>query len=60
MKFPKTLYVKAKDDGKQHYFISDQDIETHVVIGEKIKVGIYELKEVVNLEAKIQWQRTTG
>jgi hypothetical protein len=54
MKFPKTLYMRTEDDGNAHYFIAAEDLDDHAVIGEKVKVGIYELVETVRLTTLLE------
>lgn len=48
--FPKTLFAKIMNEGDASYFISDENGESLVEMGEKIKVGRYQLAEVLEAE----------
>ena len=48
MKFPKKLYIKIVDDGHgNQYFDPHHSVDTTVDAGERAKVGVYELADIV-------------
>jgi hypothetical protein len=53
-KFPKQLFVKIGDDGSSNeYFDPHRAIDTTVDAGERAKVAIYELREVVEARGSV-------
>ena len=54
MKLPKTLYVRPEQDHDLNYFVSEPELEAHAVIGEKVKIGVYQLIEVVVLQTVVE------
>jgi hypothetical protein len=52
MPYPKTLYVKEEQDGDSFYLLASEDLSEHAEVGEKVKVGVYELKQTSILTAK--------
>jgi hypothetical protein len=54
MNLPTTIYVKAEQDGNEHFFVSHEDIECHAEMGEKVRVGVYQLVEVLSVETVVQ------
>jgi len=53
-KFPDTLYVKKEVDGKSGYFVADESAGSHAFVGEKVRVGIYSLLEVVDIGTAVE------
>lgn len=54
MKFPKQLFVTIGDDGSGNkYFDPHQAIDTTVSAGESTKVGVYELRDVVEARGSV-------
>lgn len=51
-KLPKKLYVKVEEDTNADvsYFTADDSAAGMVAVGEKIKIGIYELVETVTVD----------
>ena len=43
---PKTLYVKVEKDGGIEYFTADESADCLVDMGEKVKIGTYQLVDV--------------
>jgi hypothetical protein len=59
MKFPKNLYVKICDDGQgNEYFDPHEQTDTLVDAGEKTKVGVYVLSEVVEASGSVTVVKT--
>lgn len=59
MKFPKKLYVKIGDDGQgNEYFDPHRRTDTLVDAGEKAKVGVYVLSEVVEASGSVTVVKT--
>lgn len=59
MKFPKKLFVKIGDDGQgNEYFDPHQRPDTLVDAGEKAKVGIYVLSEIVEASGSVTVVKT--
>ena len=48
MKLPKIAYVVVKKETEE-YMLVTETLEEHAEIGQKIKVGIYHLDEIVEL-----------
>jgi len=48
--FPETIYVKTESDSGNVYFVADDDPHSLVEMGEKIKIGIYQLVETQTAE----------
>lgn len=44
-KLPNTLYVKIEKDSGTEYFVADDEAAALVEMGQKIKIGVYELVE---------------
>ncbi|MEI9805654.1 MAG: hypothetical protein WDN48_16145 [Pseudolabrys sp.] len=54
MKFPKQLFVKLCDDGSgNEYFDPHRIIDTTVDAGEREKVAVYDLREVVEARGSV-------
>lgn len=54
MKFPKKLFVKICDDGsKNEFFDPHVAIDTMVDAGQRAKVGVYELREIVEARGSV-------
>lgn len=54
MKFPNKLFVKIGDDGGgNEFFDPHQAIDTTVDAGERAKIGIYTLSEVVEASGSV-------
>ena len=53
-KFPKTLYVKYEEDGDQCFPVASEDAEAHAEIGEKVRVGIYDLRVSSTVTAVVE------
>ena len=47
---PKKLFVKIEKDSNTEYFIADADAASLVEMGQKIKIGVYQLVEITNAE----------
>ena len=50
-KYPATLVVKYEEDGDSSYFLSATKIVELAELGEKIEVGVYDLREIRTLSA---------
>ena len=57
MKLPKTIYVKQEQDGKVTYFVADDDLRGLAEVGEKIRIGVYTLARLEDIEGAVK--RTT-
>ena len=57
-KFPKTLYVKIEPDGTEHYFVATEDLVDLADIGEKTKVGVYELTETGEATGSVEYRQS--
>lgn len=54
MKFPKNLYIKIGDDGSgNEYFDPHRSPDTTVDAGEREKLGVYQLVEVVEATGSV-------
>jgi len=53
MKFQKKLFVKIEGRKGEEYFNAYEHIDSTVSAGESAKVGIYELKEVVEARGSV-------
>lgn len=54
MKFPKKLFIKICNDGSgNEYFDPHHAIDTTVDAGEREKVGVYELREIVEARGSV-------
>lgn len=47
---PKMLYVKTEKDGRTEYFVADNSPHVLVEMGEKVKIGVYQLVETNDYE----------
>jgi hypothetical protein len=47
---PKKLFVKVEKEGSTEYFVADADAANLIEMGEKIKIGVYQLVEVQTAE----------
>jgi hypothetical protein len=56
-KFPQTLYVKIEPDGTSHYFIATEDLTDLADLGEKTKVGVYELTETGEAIGTVEYRK---
>jgi len=55
MKLPKTIYVKVVKENDAEYFVADNSVSNLVLeVGDKIKVGVYELVETLQAEAILE------
>jgi len=45
-KLPATIYVKTETDSGTTYLVADADAHGLVMMGEKLKIGVYKLVEV--------------
>lgn len=52
--FPKTLFAKIEKDGDSHYIVSDENYENLIAVGEKIKIGRYQLAEIMDAEGVVR------
>lgn len=59
MKLPKTLYVKIESDKDATYFVCEEDASGLVEMGQKIKIGVYELVETKNAEGIANFSKST-
>jgi hypothetical protein len=59
MKLEKTVYVKVEQGsgGGADYLMADTDIDALVNMGEKIKVGIYQLVEIKTVEGVARFSK---
>jgi hypothetical protein len=49
--YPKQLFVKWEDGGNEpDYLIATTDVINHAVLGEKFKVGVYQLVETQDVK----------
>lgn len=54
MKFPKMLYVKIGEEGTgNEFFDPHRKIDTTVDAGERAKIGVYRLSEVVEARGSV-------
>lgn len=53
-KFPKTLFVRVKEDGGTDWFQSDENVVSLVEMGERVKIARYELKETITAESMVK------
>lgn len=55
-KLPKTLYVKLEKDSNSDtsYFVADEDMYGLAEMGERVKIGTYQLIEVTNAEVVLK------
>lgn len=49
MQLPKKLFVKI-ERGDSDYFVADTNVVALVQMGEKIKIGVYQLVEITQAE----------
>jgi hypothetical protein len=49
---PKTVYVKIEEDDGESYLVAVDDPEDLAAVGEKIRVGVYDLRVTSTLTAK--------
>jgi len=55
MKLPKTIYVKIVKEDKTEYFVADDSIRNLILeLGDKVKVGVYELIETIQAEGVLE------
>lgn len=47
---PKTLYVKIEKESNSEYFVADNTADVLVEMGQKIKIGKYQLVDISNYE----------
>lgn len=47
-KFDKTIYVKIEQDDEDPYYIANESADNLVEMGETLKIGVYQLVEVVD------------
>ena len=52
-KFPKKLFVKMEHTDGESYFVADADVVGLVDVGEKRKIGIYQLVEIGEIEGVV-------
>jgi hypothetical protein len=53
--FPKTLHVKIENDRDTSYFVADADAASLVDMGDKTKLGVYQLVEIVEGEGVVRF-----
>jgi hypothetical protein len=53
-KFPKKLFVKVEQATPEDYFVAEEGIEGMCMVGERVKVAIYELVQVDTLEGLVK------
>jgi len=59
MKFPKKIYVKQEQDGKDHYLMATKDPDQTVAYDEgEITVGIYVLERTVTMKTQVVMTET--
>ena len=56
-KFPKCLFVKQENDGHCDYFASDVTLTNFAEIGQKVRVGVYELVETREVEGVVSHRK---
>jgi hypothetical protein len=49
-RLPKTLFVKTENDGDIEYFVTNDSPDALVDMGQKVKIGTYQLVEINNYE----------
>lgn len=54
---PKKLFVKIESDGNAEYFVADDDADSLVEMGQKVKIGTYQLIEVAHAEGVAKFTR---
>jgi hypothetical protein len=47
---PKTLFVKTEKDHGTEYFVADTSAHVLVEMGQRVKIGVYQLVEINNYE----------
>jgi hypothetical protein len=55
--FPKKLFVKIEKESDDPYFLADETVLGMVDVGEKRKVAIYQLVEVIQCEGMVETSR---
>ena len=53
MKFPKKLFVKIEGREGEEHFDPHHSVDTMVDAGEKVRVAVYVLKEIVEAEGSV-------
>ena len=53
-KFKKRIYVEIQKDGDTEYLVAHNDYYDAAKLGERIKVGVYQLVEMREVEALAQ------
>jgi hypothetical protein len=53
-RFPAKLFVKVEEDGDTSYFVTADDISEFGIIGETVKVAVYQLVETTFLETTVK------
>lgn len=54
MKFPKTLFAKIEMADGQSYIAADGDVAVLAEMGEKLRIGVYVLKDEVEVETVLK------
>ena len=52
--FPKKLYVKIDGEKGEEFFLADSDIIGMVDVGQKVKIGVYQLVETTSAEGVVK------
>ena len=52
--FPNRLFVKIEDDGDKSYFVPSTQLYDLAEMGEKIKIGVYQLVETTFAETVVK------
>lgn len=52
--FPETVYVAREFDGKDPYFVAEDDISDHADLAGDTRVAVYKLVEVVTVKVKVE------
>lgn len=56
---PKKLFVKVEKDDEVGFFVADEDMYGLAEMGEKIKIGTYQLVDVHDVEVDLKTKRRT-
>ncbi len=52
-KFPEKLYLRWEQDGKDGYWLVEEDAGNHAVVGESVPIAVYKLDSKQKL--KTEW-----
>ena len=59
-KFPKVLYVKMETDSGTTYPVPSEDLIDIVEVGERILIGVYDLRETAYAECEVKMSKKSS